>query len=582
MILEKDKSISKINLFINKIVRTIGDFSLTEKLIFWFLILVLIGASLSYLFKINTNYLQEIPKNGGTLKEGLLGTPRFINPIIAISDTDRDIASLVYAGLIKIDSRGNQKNELAKSVDVSEDGLIYNVKIKDDAFFHDGKPVTADDVIFTIQKTQDSTTKSPKRPNWDGVVIEKINEKELEFILNQPYTPFIHNLTLGILPKHIWENITSDEFAFSQFNLEPVGSGPYVISKISTDSNNISKRYVLESYENYVLGEPFIKKIEFFFYKNESEMLSAFDDEEITSFHGVSPTSLQNIDLKKSEIREVPLSRVFAIFLNQAKNTTFTDKTAREALNLIMPKEKIIDEILSGYGTAINSPIPFYRTPYEPLASEDEIEYSNKKQQAIELLENNDWSLNENGIYEKETEDSISTLSFSLSTANVEELVKVAELIRDSLKEVGIEVNLKIFEPNDLTLNVIRPREFESILFGQVISGDLDLYGFWHSSQRNDPGLNIAGYANIDADSLLDKIRTLSDENEINELLQKFEKEVINDVPAIFLYSPDFIYVVSKDLKGAIPNSIITSSDRFADIEKWFIETDLVWKIFAD
>jgi len=147
---------------------------------------------------------------------------------------------------------------------------------------------------------------------------------------------------------------------------------------------------------------------------------------------------------------------------------------------------------------------------------------------------------------------------------------------------LGAEVDLKIYDTNDITLNSIRPREYEAILFGNVINRDIDYYAFWHSSQRNDPGLNLASYTSIESDKSLENARNSIDTEEKLSLLQKFEKEVINDVPAIFLYSPDFIYISPRNLKLEVPKNIVTSSDRFADVEKWFIETDSVWKIFAN
>jgi peptide/nickel transport system substrate-binding protein len=561
--------------FCKRVKISIQNFSLTEKVLFGFFILILIGSLFSTLLKVNASYLTEVPQHGGTLKEGLVGKPRFINPVIAISDTDRDLASLVYSGLLKVNSKGEIVEDLARDYSISEDGLVYSLKIRDDAFFHDGKPVTVDDLIFTIQKTQDPAIKSPKRPNWDGVIIERINDKEINFVLSQPYSPFIYNLTFGILPKHIWEGISSDEFAFSKYNLEPVGSGPYVIDNIDKDGDGIVKKYTLKSYKKYVLGEPFISKIIFNFYKNEDELISGINKNNIDSSHSISPNKIEEIKEKDKKITTAPFSRVFALYLNQGESDVLANKTVRKALNMVAPRSKVVENILDGFAQPIQSPVP------QNLSEEKEIP-SGTIEEARQLLLDNGWEPNENGTLVKETDDSILTLRFSISTANVEELVSVTEKIAETWRQLGAEINIKIFEPNDLTLNVIRPREFESIFFGQIVNRDLDFYAFWHSSQRSDPGLNIAGFANIDADAALEDLRTSSDFDSRKEALQNFEKEVINDLPAIFLYSPDFIYVTSDELNLEVPNIVVTSSDRFADIEKWYMETELVWRIFAN
>lgn len=575
MIENNDSSISKFYLFFKSIKKTFLKFSVTEKVLFFTFLLILVGSIISSLIKINTKYLVEVPQKGGAIEEGLIGTPRFINPVIAISDTDRDIASLIYSGLLKVHSDGKITEDLASSYSISEDGLTYSIKIKDEAFFHDGEPVTADDVIFSIKQTQDPKIKSPKRPNWDGVIIQKINDKEIEFTLAQPYSPFIYNLTMGILPKHIWENITSDEFAFSKYNLEPIGAGPYVVNKLQTDKDGIIQKYNLEAYKNYVLGEPYIQKINFSFYKNEEELKEAIEKGSIDSAHGITPNLISNINLKNNKLITAPFSRVFAIYFNQSENDLLKDKKVREILNAVTPKNEVVDQILASYAHPINSPVP------QNLSSIDQSFQKISVEEARRLLEEDGWKLDDEGIYTKETDDSIKRLSFSISTANVDELVEVTELLAEEYRKIGADVAVKIFEPNDLTLNVIRPRDFETIFFGQVINRDLDFYAFWHSSQRNDPGLNIAGFTNIDSDKALEKLRTSFSPEDKHEALQIFEKEVINDLPAIFLYSPDFTYIVSKNLNLEVPDNIVTSSDRFSDIEKWYMETDLVWKIFA-
>ncbi len=558
-----------------KIKNIIHQFSLTEKIVFGFFFTILLFSTLSSLIKINTTYLVEVPQRGGEIKEGLIGAPRFINPVISISDTDRDLSTLIYSGLLKLNSDGELVNDLAQEFTVSEDGLTYYIKIRDDAFFHDGKPITTDDLIFTIQKTQDPAIKSPKRPNWDGVIIEKINEKEIEFILGETYSPFVHNLTLGVLPKHIWENITTDEFAFSNYNIEPIGSGPYTVEDVSRDKNGVVKKYKLDSYKKYTQGEPFVERIEFSFFKNENELIEALNKNIIDSAHSISPNKISELHKKNKELNVSSFSRIFALYFNQAENDVLKNKTIREALNLATPKDEIIENILSGFGSPIESPLPQTQILDEVFSKYD-------KEKAVALLEDDGWEKNENGVFSKETDDAILTFEFSISTANVKELVDVTEFIANNYREIGADVTVKVFEPNDLTLNVIRPREFESIFFGQIIKRDNDLYAFWHSSQRNDPGLNIADYTNIEADKALEKIRSSFNTEDVQNNLQIFEKEVINDVPAIFLYSPDFIYISPRNLKLEVPKNIVTSSDRFADVEKWFIETDSVWKIFAN
>lgn len=551
----------------------ISSLSLTEKAILFVLTIVLIVSSLSLLLKLNSELLVEIPKFGGTLKEGVVGTPRFINPLLALSETDRDISALVYSGLMRLDENGNLIPDLAKEYTVSEDGLEYTFILKDDITFHDGKKVTTDDIVFTISKTQDPGIKSTKRANWDSVVVDQISEKEIKFILAQPYSPFIFNTTIGILPKHLWENINNDEFAFTIYNTEPIGTGPYMISKVKTNSTGIATKYTLKAFSDFAIRKPHIKKIEMFFFKNEEEVLEALEDGIINSVHSISPQKAKELD-EEYNVRRVTLPRVFGVFFNQSQAPVLANKGVREALDVAVPKQKIIDEVMYGFADVANSPIPPSRTPFETL--EAPIPEINHKDEALAILIENGWELNEDKIMEKKG----TKLSFSISTANIPELIQVAEIVVQSFRDIGAEVELKVFQPNDLNQNVIRARKYDSLLFGEVVGHDLDLYAFWHSSQRNDPGLNIADYANVDVDKLILKARITKEKEELSKIYKEIEENIIKDIPAVFIYSPYFTYIVPEDLEGNIPQNITTPSERYSNVYNWYLETDKVWSFF--
>ncbi|OHA93661.1 MAG: hypothetical protein A2W58_02350 [Candidatus Zambryskibacteria bacterium RIFCSPHIGHO2_02_38_10.5] len=145
---------------------------------------------------------------------------------------------------------------------------------------------------------------------------------------------------------------------------------------------------------------------------------------------------------------------------------------------------------------------------------------------------------------------------------------------------MGADVEVKIFEIGDLNQNIIRPRKYDALLFGEIVGRDLDLYPFWHSSQRVDPGLNIALYTNIKANKLLENIRKETDETLQKKYFDAFKKEIKNDVPAVFTYSPYFIYLIPKKIHNVTLGTLTTPSERFSNIFEWYIETNHVWKIF--
>jgi len=562
--------------------QNIKTFSPSEKMLFFVLVIIFVGSVLVTLSNINKSFLVEVPAQGGSITEGVVGSPRFVNPLLSNSDTDRDLTMLVYSGLMKATPDGDLIEDLAESHTISEDGFVYDFVLKDDIFFHDGVEVTADDVVFTVQKAQDVSLKSPKRASWDGVTVEKIDDKHVRFILKQPYTPFLENTTLGILPKHIWIKTGTEQFSFSKFNNEPVGSGPYKIQKIKYNSGGTPEFYKLESFNKYALGEPFISEIKIVFYTSETALLESYKDGDIEGINSISPNKLSELVDTGAHIERSPLPRIFAVFFNQNQASVFANMEVRKALNIALNRDDIVSEVLSGYGTDIDGPIP----PRLLKAGNDNSDKRNilneeRKDLAIEMLENNGWVFDEeNQIWEKKTKKEEKQLRFSLSTSNTPELKATAELIAKQWSDIGVIVDLKIFEASDLNQNVIRPRKYDALLFGEIISRELDLFAFWHSSQRNDPGLNIALYANITADKLLEDARKAADRSVMVEKYIEFEDEIDSDVPAVFVYSPDFIYITPKDIKAFELGAVATPAERFLNIHEWYIETDKVWNFF--
>lgn len=565
-----------------KLLKLIGAFSVSEKVIFYLFVIIFVTSSVLLLWKINQYFLVEFPTNGGELREGIIGSPRFINPILATNDADRDITALVYSGLMKSSPEGKLVPDLAEKYTVSDDGLIYSFKLKNDIYFHDGKKVTTDDVEFTINKTQDSILKSPRRASWDGITINKKNEREIDFILKQPYSPFLENTTLGILPKHIWANFDSDQFLFSLFNIEPVGSGPYKIKSVKKNSYGIPTYYTLTSFNKHTLGEPYLKNLIVNFYQNEKSLLDDFQNGNIESINTVSS---QNAEILKNEkdlqIIRAPLSRIFGIFFNQSQSPVLMNKEVREALNTAVDKDRIVDEVLNGYGIKINSPMPPELITSSTESEREKEGIDDKIKKASSLLEKEGWKINtKDNVLEKKTKTSTEQLRFAISTSNTPELKKVAELVKETWEKLGAKVEIKIFEQGDLNQN-IRARKYDALLFGEIIGRDLDLFAFWHSNQRKDPGLNIALYTNSKSDKLLEDARKTEDKTERMEKYKQFQAEIEKDVPAVFLYSPDFIYIIPKKIKGYSIGRIITPADRFLNINDWYINTGKVWKIFA-
>jgi len=527
------------------------------------------------------------PITGGELREGVLGTPRFINPLLSVSDADRDLEMLVYSGLLRLKADNSYEPDLAKSYEISEDGLSYTFQLKDNLYWSDGEPVKADDIIFTILKAQDPAIKSVKRGSWNGVTATKINEQTVRFDLKKPYRNFLDNATLGILPAHLWEKIKPEQFALSKLNVSPIGSGPYLIKDINEDSAGIPTSYDLIPFKKFALGAPKIGLLSISFYGNEKDLITAYEAGKINSASAINPADAEKLEQNGQRIIKTSLPRVFAVFFNQSRNQLFLDEKVRQTLNQSVDRKKIVDEILSGYGQPLAT--------IWPLSTEADSVYNLEK--AKNTLLQAGWTTKEDGTLEKKKSTKTTnskkggksttttipeqTLSFNLATANVPELKAVATAIQADWQKLGAQVNLEFFEPGDLNQEIIRPRKYEALLFGQVIGHNWDLFPFWHSSQRLDPGLNIALYTNKKVDKLLDEIRSAYKTEPIDEKYQALAEEINNDLPAIFLYSPDFLYLVPSDLKGINLPKTTSNAGRFARIHEWYFRTDRIWKIFS-
>lgn len=549
---------------------------MSEKIILTSFVIIMAITALFALKKVNDTLSIEVPIRGGVIREGIIGYPRYINPLLSVTDAAKDLNMMIFSGLMKANTDGSLDFDLAESYTLSDDGLTYHFILKDNIYFHDNVPLTAYDIEFTIKKALDPIIKSPKSTNWEGVEVKVLNNKEIEFILKHPFAPFLENLTLGILPKHIWENVESDGFLFSQFNFEPVGSGPYQIKSIKRNAAGLPDYYRLAPFSKSAVGQAYIKDFYIYFFNNKESLLDAYKNNSIDTISSISPEDTKEINLERSTILHTPLPRIYGVFFNQNEATIFTNLEVKQALREATPKKEIIDNILAGFATPIEGPLP---GKYSSLKVEDQsIEEGIEK--AKKILEKAGWVAGTDGILEKKTKTNALKLSFSISTSNAPELKAAAMMLKDAWEKVGASVDVKVFDISDLNQNVIHPRKYDALLFGESIGRTLDLYSFWHSSERNDPGLNIALYTSSKVDKLLTDARNTNDMEKRLAIYQSFELEVEKDIPAIFLYSPELIYIVPKELKGiSIAGSSVTS-ERFLTLQNWYLDSEKIWPIW--
>jgi peptide/nickel transport system substrate-binding protein len=529
--------------------------------------LMAVTSMIGILLRINASLLVEIPARGGAITEGVIGNPRLINPILAESDVDRDLSALVFAGILRRTDTGILAPELAETYSISADGTAYRVTLRNDATFHDGTPVTASDVAFTIERIQDPGVESPYRADFSGVSVQVIDPQTIEFTLPAPYAPFIENLTVGILPQHIWARAQPQEMEYSQFNVEPIGAGPYVIETIDRDDSGMASAIHLAAFSDYVRGEPNISRYTVVFFRAEPALIEALRSGTITAASGIPAYLAREFaDAKTLTTHHAPLPRVFGLFYNTNRAPVFAKREVREALDVLIDRNALISQALAGYGVAITSAT----MATSALPAKD----------PAQLLTDAGWQRNDAGVWQKKEKTGTTELSFAIATADIPELVRAGESLVAQLTQFGASVELTVLPSVDLAQTVIRPRKFDVLLFGQVVGRETDVYPFWHSSQRNDPGLNIAMYTNIDADAALETLRESTDPKKRAEALGVFEREMRTDRPAAFLFMPELVIILPSEVQNVTLSGVVDAADRFATIAQWYIQTDSVWPWF--
>lgn len=580
-----------------------------EQRLLGFFILLFFLSSLVPLRSWYLNHTEIGPANGGTYTEAIIGAPRYLNPVLApANDTDRDLSAIIYSSLMERDSQGKLILDAAEDYSIADqDRKVYEISLKQNVKWHDGKNLTADDVIFTVRAIQNPDYNSPLRTSLSGVEVEKINDYAIRFTLKNPYSPFLDNLTFGILPKHIWEKIPPASFPLAEQNLKPIGSGPYKFKDIQKDSTGKIKKLELSEFSDYFSGRPFIDTLAFSFYKDEAAAISAFNNEEVDGINLISASNISNLRANFN-LNKFILPRYFAVFFNQGANRALADKNVRQALDLAVNKQELVEKIIGNQAVEIDSPLPGFILNGEGsnASSTEGVQNFNpdlsavatstkeaspaKAEKARNILESNGWSFaeakTENGtatstvrqktIKKDKGQETIS-LEISLLTVDWPELVETANYLKSSWENIGAKVNVEVEQTADAQ-ELIRSRQYQALLFGQILGADPDPFAFWHSSQTKDPGLNLALYANKDADKLLETIRQETDPQKKIAEFDQFNKLIAQDLPAVFLYSPIYLYPTAPRIKSIeLKNSNLPSA-RFVGIEKWYTKTKRHWK----
>lgn len=539
-------------------------FSAIEKIILGVLVVIIISAGSFYFFLTAKNGIFR-PIKGGTVIEGVVGRAGVINPLYAqTSQIDRDISRLIFSGLVKTNRSREFLPDLATSWDVLDKGKTYIFNLRDDVKWHDGTKFDAGDVAFTIKVIQSDGYKGLLKANWQGVDVTVLNPTTVEFKLPNPSTFFLSQLTLGIIPEHLFAHLPVVVIGDADNNTKPIGTGPYKLAS----NVNMRSAVSLSINENYYDKLPLVDKIVFYFHDNEKTLLTTLQSGAITSAGFSSLSKVQDLKLPGINKYTYQLPQYKAVFINQmGGNAALADKAVRQALAFATNKTKIITEVEGGDAVVVDSPILPGFWGYLPNIKKYGFDFV----AARDVLHKNGWQdQNKDGILEKGKVQ----LSFTLSFRNDKANARIAEILASDWSAIGAEVILQPYETNDLLDTVIRPRSYDALIFGQNLGSDSDPYVYWHSSQARDPGLALSIMYDKDIDNNLELARLSSNLNKAIGYYHNFQKSFAELVPAILLYQPNYHYLVEDKVKGVTAEINLSDlSDRFINLVDWYIKS---------
>lgn len=512
-----------------------------------------------------------VPAEGGAYTEGLIGTPQFINPALAeANDVDKDLTNLIYDGLVKRGDDLSLEPDLAHRFEVSEDQKQYTFYLKDNILWHDNQKLTARDVVFTINLIKTPEYNSPLFYNFDGITVEQIDDLTVRFTLNEPYAPFLDLLTLGILPEHIWNNVPPSHFRLAEFNIKPIGSGPYMFKSLSKDKNGTIKAFTLEHFNQYHDGPAFIETLTFKFYPDFSTAVQALSQKHIEGISKLPRSSRSEIKEDKYQIKQLTLPQYTALFFNLSGDSVWKNENLRKVLAYSINKKELITDTLGINAIPVDHPIPEGYIGY----SNDLPIYDLDISKAQELLEKEEYAFNsETNLWEKDEKP----LEITITTVDQFDTVDVTYALQNAWQDFGIKVNVEIISAQEIT-QIVKQRSYQTLVYGEILGSDPDPYAFWHSTQRVDPGLNLSVYANKQIDELLEQGRQISFNEERAQKYIEFQKILAEEVPAIFLYTPLYNYLLDTKIENITIDAISEPADRFNQITQWYIKTKNTFK----
>lgn len=497
---------------------------------------------------LSLHYVAAAPAYGGNYSEGLVGELHTMNPIFADNSVSKSMAEIMFSGLTKVNSNGGYTGDLSDHWDASADKKTYTFYLRPNLHWQDGQPLTADDVAFTVSAIQNPDTRSPLNADWKGVQVDVLNSTTVRFTLPTSYSEFLYTTTVGILPRHLLANVKPSLLRVHEFNQKPVGSGPYKYVSGSADTGVVR----LQANNDFYLGRPYIPTVQMHIYATDQDEVMAYERKEVMGISQVDPADFAMLSkIENLKIYQLQQPAYVAVFFNLKNNQL--SKPLRQGLSYGTDRSKIVGDVMHNQALRTQLPLPASFSGF----TGDTVHYDYNPDQAKAVL-------NSNGL--KNTTLNLVTLKDSVYQ-------QVAENLKKQWQLLGINLNINAVDSDSLQQDYIRPRNYDLLLYGQNLGAGSDEYSFWHSSQTEDPGLNLSYYKNGNVDRDLESGRIAKDPDYKASKYADFLKLWSQDEPAIILYNPYYDYAQSAIVHGFDARKIAEPQDRFNNIYQWYINT---------
>lgn len=519
----------------------------------------------------------NIPAEGGVYTEALVGAPRALNPLLDFANpVDRDLDRLIFSGLTRFDAAGRPMPDLAQWF-ISDDQLTYTFILRPNLQWHDGQPLTAEDVAFTIGLMQDPAYPGPADLSalWRAVKYQIGNAQTISITLPEPFAPFLDYTTFGLLPKHKLAGVAAGDLAQNNFSRNPIGSGPFKLGRWQVAGQQIIGVALEVAPANY-LTRPKLNQVRFNFYPDSATAFAAYEQGAVQGLSHLEPAQLEAVlQLPNLGLYSALLPEYSLIFLNQRNPELpfLAEKKVRQALLYGLNRSAMVTNILKGQAVVADSPVVPGSWAYNtelPLAAYDPA-------RANSLLDAAGWVFPADAVAGTATyvrQKDGKPLKFTLTTSNAATQVALANAAKETWAAIGVQVEINLVDAAALRTDYLEPRAYEALLTDFNLSGtpDPDPYPLWHETQV-ESGQNYSGFSDRITSELLEQARITTDPAQRARLYQRFQSRFGDQVPALLLYYPVYNYAVDTKVNGVQLGPLTEPSDRLSHIADWYIVT---------